>query len=171
MCWCKQKTTVKHAITTNATTPISNSSAPPALTRSFESPASVEEEKVDLEEPEDEKLNPEERAAWKQHKKQIKENQDKSLDIQEEEEDVDPPTQPPPPPPLTDSRNRSPIRTNDPSKSKKDQGSTGIMSRLMKGNKGKKLTKKKKKKYNANKKKTHAKLAKGNSPSNVKRKN
>jgi len=53
--------------------------APPALMRSFESPAPVEEEKLDLEEPEDEKLNPEERAAWKQHKKQIKENQDKTL--------------------------------------------------------------------------------------------
>jgi len=139
---------------TDSTTPISNSSAPPALTRSFESPPVnyTEEDKLDLEEREDEKLNPEESAAWKQHKKQILENQENGLDGQEEEVDVNPPLQPPPPPPLTDSRNRSPIRNTDPGNRKKDQGSTGIMSRLMKGNKGEKLTEQEKKQQRKQKK-------------------
>jgi len=100
---------------------------------------------------EDEKLNPEERAAWKEHKKSLLENQESGLDGQEEEGVIINPAHqhviaetanraggP-------DSRNRSPLRATESVNRKKDQGTTGIMSRLIKGTKNEKLTEQEKK--------------------------
>jgi len=130
------------------------------LARSLDISYAVEDDKLDME---DEKLNPEESAAWKQHKKNL---QERGLDAQEEESVVINPGKPKltnSQPPLTqqppESRNRSPSRATDPGNRKKDQSaSTGIMSRLMysekrRGSKAEKLiTEQEKKKQKKQKK-------------------
>jgi len=70
-----------------------------------------------------------------------------------------------------DSRNRSPLRATESVNRKKDQGTTGIMSRLIKGTKNEKLTEQEKKKFSGNKKKNPVKSGNGKPQWSVKPKN